>query len=297
MHSLLGSIYEGKGNAPGALTEYEAAKKACGQCNEPGQPIAYFNVGAAYASASPAAKERGDERASGLPEDRLQGGRGRRGTRISVRSRSSTRPSSAGCSSRIVSASFAGATVPLAGHRPLRAASLEGRARARGARRLARVGAGRVAGKTGPGPILPRVREHGALTCPLPLIPLRLREVLTTNGPRRGFPTCRSPREPAFYRLMTTEGVHGPSGAFFVPRDRPRLAKPGRGARERYRGWRLEQRRRRRSSTFASAASSRRSFSPGVKALKHFQDAYKLNPGAHRGARERARDLLGPRRS
>jgi tetratricopeptide (TPR) repeat protein len=56
MHSLLGSIYEGKGNAPGALTEYEAAKKACGQCNEPGQPIAFFNVGAAYASAAPPRK-------------------------------------------------------------------------------------------------------------------------------------------------------------------------------------------------------------------------------------------------
>ena len=56
MHSLLGSIYEGKGNAPGALSEYEAAKKSCGQCNEPGQPIAYFNVGAAYASATPPRK-------------------------------------------------------------------------------------------------------------------------------------------------------------------------------------------------------------------------------------------------
>ena len=56
IHSLLGSIYEGKGNAPGALTEYEAAKKACGQCNEPGQPIAYFNVGAAYATAVPPRK-------------------------------------------------------------------------------------------------------------------------------------------------------------------------------------------------------------------------------------------------
>jgi tetratricopeptide (TPR) repeat protein len=56
MHSLLGSIYEGKGNAPGALQEYEAAKKSCGQCNEPGQPIAYFNVGAAYASANPPRK-------------------------------------------------------------------------------------------------------------------------------------------------------------------------------------------------------------------------------------------------
>jgi tetratricopeptide (TPR) repeat protein len=56
MHSLLGSIYEGKGNAPGALDEYEKARKSCGLCNEPGQPIAFFNVGAAYASASPPRK-------------------------------------------------------------------------------------------------------------------------------------------------------------------------------------------------------------------------------------------------
>jgi tetratricopeptide (TPR) repeat protein len=56
MHSLLGSIYEGKGNAPGALDEYEKARKSCGQCNEPGQPIAFFNVGAAYATATPPRK-------------------------------------------------------------------------------------------------------------------------------------------------------------------------------------------------------------------------------------------------
>jgi len=56
MHSLLGSIYEGKGNAPGALDEYEKARKSCGLCNEPGQPIAFFNVGAAYASANPPRK-------------------------------------------------------------------------------------------------------------------------------------------------------------------------------------------------------------------------------------------------
>jgi len=56
LHSLLGSVYEQKGNAPGALTEYEAARKACNQCNEPGQPIAFFNVGSAYATASPPRK-------------------------------------------------------------------------------------------------------------------------------------------------------------------------------------------------------------------------------------------------
>ncbi|MBX3229295.1 MAG: tetratricopeptide repeat protein [Labilithrix sp.] len=50
IHSLLGDIYDRKKDPQKALTEYEAAKKACGQCNEPGQPIAYFNLGAAYAT-------------------------------------------------------------------------------------------------------------------------------------------------------------------------------------------------------------------------------------------------------
>jgi len=56
IHSLLGTIYEMKGNAPGALSEYEAARKSCGQCTEPGQAIAYFNLGSAYATANPPRK-------------------------------------------------------------------------------------------------------------------------------------------------------------------------------------------------------------------------------------------------
>ena len=47
----------------------------------------------------------------------------------------------------------------------------------------------------------------------------------------------------------------------------------------------------------ARAASSRRSFSPGVKALKHFQDAYKLNPALDREPRGGAQRLLGPRQA
>ena len=58
-----------------AVSEYEAAKKACGQCNEAGQQIAFFNLGAAYASLKPAAQERGDGAAPVLPEDDLQGRR------------------------------------------------------------------------------------------------------------------------------------------------------------------------------------------------------------------------------
>jgi tetratricopeptide (TPR) repeat protein len=56
MHSLLGDIYDRKHDLNKALTEYEAAKKACGPCNEAGQQIAFFNLGAAYASVNPPRK-------------------------------------------------------------------------------------------------------------------------------------------------------------------------------------------------------------------------------------------------
>lgn len=56
MHSLLGDIYDRKHDLNKALSEYEAAKKACGPCNEAGQQIAFFNLGAAYASVNPPRK-------------------------------------------------------------------------------------------------------------------------------------------------------------------------------------------------------------------------------------------------
>ncbi|MBX3212879.1 MAG: tetratricopeptide repeat protein [Labilithrix sp.] len=56
IHSLLGDIYDRKQDTAKALTEYEAAKKACGPCNEAGQQIAFFNLGAAYASTNPPKK-------------------------------------------------------------------------------------------------------------------------------------------------------------------------------------------------------------------------------------------------
>lgn len=58
LHSLLGEFEETKGNVPGAITQYEAAKKACGNCMESarGEQIAYFNLGSAYASANPPRK-------------------------------------------------------------------------------------------------------------------------------------------------------------------------------------------------------------------------------------------------
>jgi hypothetical protein len=56
IHSLLGDIYDRKRDLGKAVTEYEAAKKACGACTEPGQQIAFFNLGAAYASLNPPRK-------------------------------------------------------------------------------------------------------------------------------------------------------------------------------------------------------------------------------------------------
>lgn len=56
VHSLLGDIYDRKRDTSKAVSEYEAAKKSCGQCNEAGQQIAFFNLGAAYASLTPPRK-------------------------------------------------------------------------------------------------------------------------------------------------------------------------------------------------------------------------------------------------
>lgn len=56
LHSLLGDIHDRKREPSKAVAEYESAKKACGQCNEAGQQIAFFNLGAAYATLSPPRK-------------------------------------------------------------------------------------------------------------------------------------------------------------------------------------------------------------------------------------------------
>ncbi len=53
IHSFLGDIYDRKQDSAKALASYESAKKACGLCNEAGQQIAFFNLGAAYASVKP----------------------------------------------------------------------------------------------------------------------------------------------------------------------------------------------------------------------------------------------------
>lgn len=51
LHSLGGQILLEKKDLPGAIARFEQAKLACGSCTEKGQPIAYFNLGAAYAAA------------------------------------------------------------------------------------------------------------------------------------------------------------------------------------------------------------------------------------------------------
>lgn len=56
IHSLLGEVYDMRKDLNNAVSEYEKAKKACGQCNEAGQQIAFFNLGAAYASLTPPRK-------------------------------------------------------------------------------------------------------------------------------------------------------------------------------------------------------------------------------------------------
>jgi tetratricopeptide (TPR) repeat protein len=56
IYSLMGWVKEIKGDASGSITDFEAARKACGQCNEKGQQIAFFNLGAAYSRANPPRK-------------------------------------------------------------------------------------------------------------------------------------------------------------------------------------------------------------------------------------------------
>ena len=56
LHSLYGQIHESRNRFDDALREYELAKRACGQCTEPGQQIAFFNLGAAYAQVTPPRK-------------------------------------------------------------------------------------------------------------------------------------------------------------------------------------------------------------------------------------------------
>ncbi len=54
--TLAGSLAEERKALPEAIARYQEAKDACGTCNERGEQIAYFNLGALLASAKPPRK-------------------------------------------------------------------------------------------------------------------------------------------------------------------------------------------------------------------------------------------------
>lgn len=56
LYSLHGDIKDRNRDFAAAVTMYEAAKKVCSPCTERGQQIAFFNLGAAYASLTPPRK-------------------------------------------------------------------------------------------------------------------------------------------------------------------------------------------------------------------------------------------------
>jgi tetratricopeptide (TPR) repeat protein len=53
---LLADVLEDKGDIPRAVSRYEDARRACGDCSERGQQIVFFSLGAAYARLSPPRK-------------------------------------------------------------------------------------------------------------------------------------------------------------------------------------------------------------------------------------------------
>jgi tetratricopeptide (TPR) repeat protein len=56
LRALLGYLMDRRNDPARALVELEAAKAACGACNEPGQAVVFFQLGAAYAATKPARK-------------------------------------------------------------------------------------------------------------------------------------------------------------------------------------------------------------------------------------------------
>ena len=74
IYSLLGQTKEIKGDASGAISDFESAKKACGQCNEKGQQIAYFNLGAAYSKANPPRKNEAIQQLAAFQKTVCKGG-------------------------------------------------------------------------------------------------------------------------------------------------------------------------------------------------------------------------------
>lgn len=56
LQSLRGEVLTENNDLAGAVTAYEEARKDCGTCSSPGQQIAFFNLGAAYATVNPPRK-------------------------------------------------------------------------------------------------------------------------------------------------------------------------------------------------------------------------------------------------
>ncbi len=78
VHSLYGLVLERKGDSSGAVREFEAAKKACGQCNEKGEQIAFYNLGAAYAKANPPRKSEANSNLLAFQKTVCRGGAAQR---------------------------------------------------------------------------------------------------------------------------------------------------------------------------------------------------------------------------
>ncbi len=78
VHTLYGFLLEQKGDNAGAITQYEAAKKACGLCTEKGQNIIFLNLGAAYAHATPPRKSEANSNILAFQKTICKGGAAQR---------------------------------------------------------------------------------------------------------------------------------------------------------------------------------------------------------------------------
>lgn len=74
IYSLQGEIKEVRGDVSGSIADFESARKACGQCNEKGQQIAFFNLGAAYARANPPRKNEAIQQLTAFSKTTCRGG-------------------------------------------------------------------------------------------------------------------------------------------------------------------------------------------------------------------------------
>ncbi len=78
IYSLMGQVKMEKGDSSGSVTDFENAKKACGQCNEKGQQIAFFNLGVAYSHANPPRKNEAIQQLQAFSKTVCRGGAAKR---------------------------------------------------------------------------------------------------------------------------------------------------------------------------------------------------------------------------